>query len=166
MDFNNERGDNQPSLLKQPFAIFVWVFYMQAVDNRIVLTRKQRVHGRQPDPPIAVDGSELLVRIIISGLWIEGQMTGLVQMQLAVREKSAITAAHTVLHSEIGAVHLRCIPPMGGRVAVGRRPPLVRRAPMAVRTRSPDRHLWCRPIVAFRDGEAKRRIDLVIDAVT
>jgi hypothetical protein len=92
---------------------------MQAVDDRIVLTRKQRVHGRQPDPPIAVDSSELLVRIIISGLWIEGQMTALVQMQLAVREKSAITAAHTVLHSEIGAVHLRCIPPMGGRVAVG-----------------------------------------------
>ncbi len=54
-------------------------------DDRIVLTRKQRVHGRQPDPPIAVDGSQLLVRIIIGGLGIEGQMIGLVQIQLAVR---------------------------------------------------------------------------------
>ncbi len=85
MDFNDERGDNQPSLLKQPLAIFVWVFNMQALDDRIVLTGKQRVHGRQPDPPIAVDGSQLLVWIIISGLWIDGQMTGLVQMQFAVR---------------------------------------------------------------------------------
>src|ERR1700732_4998983 len=93
---------------------------MQAVDNRIVLTRKQRVHGRQPDPPIAVDGSELLVRIIISGLWIEGQMTGLVQMQLAVREKSAITAAHTVLHSEIGAGPFSRNPPPWGRGSGGR----------------------------------------------
>src|SRR5580704_8097889 len=139
---------------------------MQAVDDRIVLTRKQRVHGRQPDPPIAVDGSELLLWIFIGGMWVEGQMTGLVQMHFAVRQKSTLTAAHTVLHPEIGAVHLRRIPPMGGRVAVGRRPPLVRRAPMAVRTRSPDRHLWCRPIVAFRDVEAKRWIDLVVDAVT
>jgi len=93
-------------------------------------------------------------------------MAGLVQMQLAVRQKSAITAAHTVLHPEIGAVHLRCVPPMGGRVAVGRRPPLVRRAPLAVRTRSPDRHFGFWPIVAWRDGEAMRRIDLVVDAVT
>src|SRR3977135_4192202 len=108
---------------------------MQACADRIVLTRKQCVHGRQPDPPIAVDSSELLVRIIISGLWIEGQMTALVQMQLDLRGTAAMTAAHTVLHSEIGAVHLRRIPPMGGRVAVGRRPALVRRAPLTVRTR-------------------------------
>jgi len=56
--------------------------------------------------------------------------------------------------------------PMDDHVAIARRPPLVRRAPLTVRTRSPDRHFGLRPIVAWRDGEAMRRIDFVVDAVT
>ena len=60
---------------------------MQTVDDRIVLAREQRVHARQPDPPIAVDGGELLQRVAVGGSRVERQMTVFVEVHFSVRQQ-------------------------------------------------------------------------------
>src|SRR5262249_7206461 len=88
-------------------------------DDRVVLAREQRVHGREADPPVAVDGGVFLLGIAVARVRIKRQMPGGVEIELAVRQQPDGPAAHAALHLEIGAVHLRPVPPLGGGVAEG-----------------------------------------------
>ncbi len=71
-----------------------------------------------------------------------------------------------MLHSDVGAVHLRPVPPVRDDVAIGCRPPLVRRSALVIRAGRQDGHFRRGPIVAFGNGEAQRRALRVVDAVT
>ena len=70
-----------------------------------------------------------------------------------------------MLRRQVGTIHLRAVPPVSDRVAIGRGTPFVLWPALMVRASSQDRHLFLRPVVAFGHGKTPRRALRVIDAM-
>lgn len=130
----------------------------QPVDDGVVLTREQRLHGGKTNPPVAVDAGKLLVCTGI-GRGIRRQVASIGQANIAGR------APYRVLRLLVGAVDLGAVPPMGDGVAVGRRPALVGGAAFVVGTSAQHRQLRPGPVVAWRQRYTHRRRALVVFAV-
>ena len=62
----------------------VGIVNFQAIDDRVMLTRKQRVQGGKSNPPVPVDGGQFLERVMVGGFRIEWQMSGFVEILFAV----------------------------------------------------------------------------------